>query len=86
MRLMDNDELSPDQIEEVKDDVEFYLETSDDIEAIEAFGGDTYDFYEVSDKTEGQPVCRADVLAPFVSTSYFSACPTAPSRFWRWIA
>ncbi len=50
MRLMDNDELPAESIEDIKEDLEFYIETSEDVEAIEAFvSGDALDFYEMLD-------------------------------------
>ncbi len=35
MRLMDNNELPAESIEDIKEDLEFYIETSEDVEAIE---------------------------------------------------
>ncbi len=35
MRLMENDELPVESIEDIKEDLEFYIETSEDMEAIE---------------------------------------------------
>ncbi len=35
MRLMDNDELPAESIEDIKEDLEFYIETSEDVDAIE---------------------------------------------------
>eukprot|EP01084_Bolivina_argentea_P095476 171645_1 len=50
MRLMDNDEIPAESIEDIKEDLEFYIETSEDVEAIEAFvSGDAFDFYEMLD-------------------------------------
>ncbi|CAM9598678.1 unnamed protein product [Chrysoparadoxa australica] len=47
MRMMDNDELEVEQVDEIKEDLEFYIETSQDVDTIEPFGDDNYDFYEV---------------------------------------
>lgn len=49
MRLMDNGDLEPDQIEEIKDDLDYYIESAVDPESIEMRGSGAYDFYEPLD-------------------------------------